>query len=65
MQKKPINLITYILAFIFWAQSFNNGLLYLILAIISLFHSFMSCDTINIRKKSWSKKIILQKTLQY
>ncbi len=47
MQKKPINLLTYILAFISWGHSFNNGLFYLILAIVLLFHAFMSCDTID------------------
>jgi len=52
MLRKPINLFTYILAFIIWGYSFNNGLIYLIIAIALLFHSFMSCDTIEIRKKS-------------
>jgi hypothetical protein len=50
MLKKPINLITYILSCIFFGYSFNNGVFYLILAIALLFHSFMSCDTIDIRR---------------
>jgi hypothetical protein len=48
MLKKPINLITYILAFISFGHSIHSGLLYLILAIALLFHSLMSCDTIDI-----------------
>lgn len=51
MLKKPINLFTYILAFIFWGYSMGHGLIYLILSIVLLFHSLMSCDTIEIGGK--------------
>jgi hypothetical protein len=49
MQRKPINLFTYILSLSFWYQSLQpGGLIYLIIAIALLFHSFMSGDTITI-----------------
>ena len=49
---KPVNLITYILAFISWSYSFSNGALFLYIAIGLLFHAYMSCDTIEIRNRS-------------
>jgi len=51
MLRKPVNLLTYILAFVVWGYSFGNGLIYLVIAIGLLFHSFMSCDTIDIRRR--------------